>query len=140
MPMFRCVEHSSGFEVEHIESGETHWMSDGVDQISCSRQRFAFEENRWLEVLMVCGKIIMRYVNGGTQDDRYSGEIGDYHAGPIPLKLFREITEWFTEAYGDDEMMSPGDPEFRQCWEDDLNDDEQTTLEAYFPDIYAKQE
>ena len=140
--MFRVNEYSSGFEVEHIDSGQTHWMSDGVDVISCSRKRFPFASGHgdMIEALLVCGKVVLRYIEGGTLDDRYSGKTGDYVAGPLPSNLFKEICEWFAEAYGDDEMMSPGDPEFRQAWEDDLNADEQQTLEAYFPDIYAKQE
>lgn len=28
---FRVIEHCNGFEVEHIASGRTHWLSDGVD-------------------------------------------------------------------------------------------------------------
>lgn len=31
--MFRVIEWSSGFEVQHIQSGKTHWMGDGVDTL-----------------------------------------------------------------------------------------------------------
>lgn len=30
-PVFRVNEFSGGFNVEHIPTGQTHWMSDGVD-------------------------------------------------------------------------------------------------------------
>lgn len=33
-PVFRVNEHSSGFEVEHVATGQTHWMGDGVDTLS----------------------------------------------------------------------------------------------------------
>jgi len=33
-PVFRVDEYSSGFEVEHIPTGQSHWMSDGVDALS----------------------------------------------------------------------------------------------------------
>lgn len=74
--LFRVNEFSSGFEVEHIPTGKTHWMSDGVDVL--------FDEN--------------------------------------------------------DKALSPGDPDFRQKWEDALNEDAMTTLEAYFPEEYVKQD
>jgi hypothetical protein len=33
----------------------------------------------------------------------------------------------------DGEALSPGTPDFVQAWEDVLNSDERSTLEAYFP-------
>ena len=30
---FHVIEYSSGFAVRHRESGEEHWMSDGVDAV-----------------------------------------------------------------------------------------------------------
>lgn len=31
--MFKVNEWASGFDVEHIPSGKTHWMGDGVDTL-----------------------------------------------------------------------------------------------------------
>jgi hypothetical protein len=56
---FVVNEYSSGFEVEHIESGKTHWLSDGVDvltyfhddeEVTLNPGTFGFKE-LWTESL-----------------------------------------------------------------------------------------
>ena len=33
-PVLRVNEYAHGFEVEHVPTGETHWLGDGVDTLS----------------------------------------------------------------------------------------------------------
>jgi hypothetical protein len=73
---FMVREHINGFSLEDTKTGQTHWLSDGVDCVSYS-------------------------------DD------GDW--------------------------ISPGTLGFCEMWANDMNGDEATTLEAYFPETFAKE-
>jgi hypothetical protein len=69
-PLFTVCEHYNGFSLQHNPSGQTRWLSDGVD-------------------------------------------------------VFEDLT--------------PGDPDFRQRWEDEMNAQPNETLEAYFPDLSTEE-
>jgi hypothetical protein len=126
--LFRVNEWSGGFEVEHIPTGKTHWMSDGVDVIGCAKTSIInlnVGEELLLNVLLVGGKVIIRQENG------------DYYAGPLSMRFIGVMNRWLEDTGDTEQMMSPGDPDFREAWEDDLNRSCET-LEAYFPEEYAK--
>jgi hypothetical protein len=38
-----------------------------------------------------------------------------------------------------EEYLSPGTPGFTEIWSDDLNANQEETLQAYFPEVYAKE-
>jgi hypothetical protein len=48
-------------------------------------------------------------------------------------------THWLSDGVGVFEDMTPGDPDFRQRWEDEFNADASDTWHAYFPEL-AEQE
>lgn len=31
---FRVIEHANGYELRHVPTGRTHWLSDGVDVLT----------------------------------------------------------------------------------------------------------
>lgn len=128
--LFRVNEFSSGFEVEHIPTGKTHWMSDGVDALFGLQERFKWErdgQNIEVSVLVVNGNVIIRQVENDEPKDLFAMD-------RMPIHLFGEIADWMEDA--DETALSPGDPDFRQAWEDALNSDAMTTCEAYFPEEY----
>lgn len=124
MSLFKVNEYSGGFEVEHIPTGKTHWMSDGVDVLTYATKTFELGDRK------ICAKQI-----GGKLFLRENDENGVFVVmNGLPRGFVGELLEWMQEEWGDEHSLSPGDPDFRQAWEDALNEDESTTLEAYFPD------
>jgi hypothetical protein len=49
-------------------------------------------------------------------------------------------THWLSDGVDVFDDLTPGHPDFRQRWEEELNADASTTLDAYFPDLSTEED